>query len=189
MPKNDDFSPRSSLFSKTLEFAGVFGAGEQRSPQLSIEMSYSQINEHPPTGIIRGRSAEYEALYRFFRTKPSTVCTLRSSSPERAITCHGAMIPHISEKMFAKDEQAAIHQVLGRFTIRHLEMRHHLTPSTDPVKRHMTFYLTGPSTLWMTTTLRELAWSGNTTTEAQDDLLTLDSAAPDTVSVRPHFVY
>jgi len=189
MSKNDDFSPRSSLFSKTLEFAGVFESGEQRSPQLSIEITYSQINAHPPTGIIRGTSAEYEALYRFFRTKPSPVCTLRSNSPERAITCHGVMIPQIREKMFAKDEQAAIHQVLGRFTIDRLEMRHHLKPSTDPSKRHMTFYLTGPSKLWMTNALRTLAWSGNTTTDAHDGLLTLDTASPDTVSTRPHFIY
>jgi hypothetical protein len=189
MPKDDDLNPHSSLFTKTLEFAGVFESGEHKSPQLSIEITYSQINAHPPTGIIRGTSAEYEALYRFFRTKPSPVCTLRSTSPERAITCHAVMIKQISEKMFAKDEQAAIHQVLGRFTIGRLEMRHHLKSSTDPVKRHMTFYLTGPSKLWMTTTLRTLAWSGNTTTDAHDDLLTLDSAAPDTVSVRPHFVY
>ena len=187
MPQDD--SADSPLFTKTLEFAGVFESGEHRSPQLSIEITYSQINAHPPTGIIRGTSAEYRALERFFLAKRSPLCTLRSTAPERAITCHEVMVRQISEKMFAKVEQTTIHQVLGRFVIGRLEMRHHLKPSAGPVKRHMTFYLTGPSKPWLTTALRTLSWSGNTTTEVHNDILTLDSAAPDTVTVRPHFVY
>src|SRR5215216_3848363 len=41
----------------------------------------------------------------------------------------------------------------------------------------------------MTIAIRTLSWSGATTADVRDELLMLDSAAPDIVSPRPHYVY
>lgn len=189
MPTDEGARQYPSVFTKTLAFVGVFEVGGLQSPQVSIEVTYSTINSHPPRGIIRGTSAEYEALQRFFISRRSPVCTLRSAAAERGITCHEVLTHSIGERRFAKDEQAAVHQVMGRFSIGRLELRHHFTAKTDTVKRRAVFYLTGPSKFWLTTAIPILSWSGEARVEVHDDILTLDIATPDTVSARPHYVY
>jgi hypothetical protein len=53
------------LFTKTLEFAGVFRDGDLATKPLSIEIRYSPLNAHPPVGIIRGTAADWPGLESF----------------------------------------------------------------------------------------------------------------------------
>jgi hypothetical protein len=189
MPTDDNDLLPTSPFSKTLAFAGVFEARERKTPQLSIEIAYSLTNSHPPTGIIRGTSADYSALEHFFRAKKEPLCTLRSVSKEReAIICTGVRIHRISERHFPEDEQSTIHQVLGHFAIERVDIRTVFgTPAAED-KRQLTFLLTGPSELWLCDAIRTLSYTGDISVEHREPALPLDSVR-DQVSTAPHFAY
>lgn len=184
----DDLLP-SSPFSKTLAFAGVFDAGERKTPQLSVEIAYSLTNSHPPIGIIRGTSADYSALEHFFLAKREPLCTLRSVSKEReAIICTDVHIKRIREQHFPRDEQSTIHQVLGHFSIERVDIRTELRTPAAEKKRQAVFLLTGPSRLWLCDAIRTLSYTGDVSVKHRDPALPLDSVR-DQVSTAPHFVY
>jgi hypothetical protein len=189
MPTADRDLLPSSPFSKIRTFAGVFEAGERKTPQFSVEIAYSLTNGHPPTGIIRGTSADYRALEGFFLTNKGGSCTLRSVSKEReAITCTDVRIRRITEQRFPKDEQSTIHQVLGRFSIERIDIRTMFSTPSEEKKRQASFLLTGPSDLWLCHASRTLSYTGDISVSHSDPALPLDSTR-DQISTSPHFVY
>ena len=178
----------SSPFTRTLVFAGVLESSELLTPTFSIEVAYSTIGGHSPTGIIRGTSADFDALEKFFRSKKSALCTARSISKEReTITCTGVHIKEIREQRFAKDEKLTIHQVIGRFTIERLEISKAFNSSSSGKKRRIVFFLTGPSQLWLSHAMRTISYTGEITVEQMNTELTLD-CVPDRITLSPHFV-
>ena len=189
MPTDDSDSLPSSPYTTTRAFAGVFEAGERKTAQLSVEIAYSLTNGHPPTGIIRGKSADYRALEGFFRARTEPLCTLRSISKERELLiCTGVRIRRLTEQRFPKDEQSTIHQVLGHFSIGQIDIRAQLRGAAEERKRRATFLLTGSSNLWLTFSSRTLSYTGEMTVNHSDPSLPLDSTR-DQVSTSPHFVY
>ena len=106
------------LFTKTLEFAGVFRDGDLATKPLSIEIRYSPLNAHPPTGIIRGTAADWPGLESFFHGRRSSLCESESvsSAEEREKICSKqVLLRKISMRTYPDDETETIQQILGHF--------------------------------------------------------------------------
>ena len=86
MARNEDLLLPNDKFTRTLEFAGIFEAGERRTTPLSIELGHSTVNSHVPKGIIRGTGKDYQVIKRFFRKVPGhqlVCCVARPRSGNR----------------------------------------------------------------------------------------------------------
>jgi hypothetical protein len=189
MPTDDSELLPSSPYTKTRIFAGVFEVGELKTAQLSIEIAYSLTNGHPPAGIIRGTSADYRAIEGFFRANHGSLCTLHSVSREReSIVCTDVRIRRLTEKLFPKDEQSTIHQVLGYFAFERANIRTEFRTPASEKKRQATFILAGPSRLWLSFASRTHSYTGDISITHSDPALPLDTTR-DRVSTSPHFVY
>ena len=182
----------STPFTKRLEFAGRFEDGEKKSQPFSIEVVYSTINGHPPTGIVRGTSKEYDALEAFFykRRRVSALCTIRSTSLDRpSILCTDVLIGGIGTKIFPRDEQETIHLVIGHFSIGELTVRTVLPGKREEFKRQRTFILEGPSKLWLSNAYRSVSYTGAIRSRRQGSNFSLKGAPHDKISVAPNFFY
>jgi hypothetical protein len=154
------------LFTKTLEFAGVFRDGDLATKPLSVEIRYSLLNAHPPIGIIRGAAADWPGLESFFQERNSSLCELESVSAtdgRESIHSKQILLREISIRSYPADESETIQQVLGHFE------PHDFTIDLDYGQRgkhdrRMTFLLTGPTPIWMSHAIRRFSYTGNTKT-------------------------
>jgi hypothetical protein len=92
------------LFTKTLEFAGVFPDGDLATKPLSIEIRYSPLNAHPPVGIVRGTAADWPGLKSF--SIGSALCELKSMSAAEGAkrSIHQVLPREISIRTYLNDE-------------------------------------------------------------------------------------
>jgi hypothetical protein len=189
MPTDDKDVLPSTPYTKMRTFAGIFEAGDRETPPLSIEVAYSLTNDHPPTGIIRGTSADYRDLEAFFLAQRGAGCSLRSASKEREkIVCDGIRLHRITEHRFANDEQSTIQQVLGRFSIDRIDIRTKFNSPATERRREATFLLTGPPKLWLIHASQTLSYTGELSVRHPDPALPLE-ATRDHIFTEPHFVY
>jgi hypothetical protein len=189
MARDEDLLLPNDKFTRTLEFAGIFEAGERRTPPFSIELGHSTINSHVPKGIIRGTGKDYEVIERFFMSSRPPTCVLRSSSEKReSIVCKEVLMHGLSNRMFPDDEKGTIHQVIGHFSFEEVEIRRLFGVRPESARKRAQFIMDGPSALWMTYSQQVLADTGEIENQVHDSSMFLDNV-PEAIEARPHYVY
>jgi hypothetical protein len=180
-----------TAFSKTIEFAGVFRNGTLATEPLSIEISYSPINAHPPAGVIRGTSTQFAQLESFFLEKQEPLCRLESTSLAEGrdrVRCRDIILRKIGIRSYPADEQSVIHQIIGHFEIGELKIEHEM-PSQSSGHRWITFFLDGPSLIWNSRALRTIYYTGKIKSEIVGAQVTLESEPELSFTAQPYFHY
>jgi hypothetical protein len=178
------------LFTKTLEFTGVFRDGQLATKPLSVEIRYSLLNAHPPIGIIRGTAADWPGLESFFRDRRPSPCELDSVSAAtgREKICSRQVLLREISCRHPDDESETIQQILGHFEPWDVTIEQDYG-QRGKGNRRMTFFLTGPTLIWMSHAIRRFSYTGTTKTTFPRARL-WDSRVKDVrVTVQPHFFY
>jgi hypothetical protein len=179
------------LFTKTLEFAGVFRDGDLATNPLSVEIRYSPLNAHPPIGTIRGTASDWPELESFFYRRKSSLCEFESVSAARRrekVRSTQVLLRQISIRHHPADERTVIQQVLGHFEL------HDITIDCDygqhgTQNRRMTFLVRGPALIWMSDAIRSFSYLGITKTKFPHAHLRLSRAEDVRVTAQPYFLY
>lgn len=179
------------LFTKSLEFAGVFRDGDLATEPLSIELRYSHLNAHPPIGIIRGTYADWPKLESFFEGHPSAVCELESVSTTKGrekIHSRQVLLRELSCRSYPDDESKVIQQILGRFELYDVTIDCDYGQRGTP-HREITFLMRGPTLVWMSNTSRTFSSSRNTKSESFNARLRISHVKDLRITAQPHFLY
>ncbi len=179
------------LFTKSLEFAGVFRDGDLTTKPFSIDIRYSPLNAHPPIGIIRGTAADWPELNSFFHAHQSPVCELESVSAAQGrekVRSRQVLLREMSARIYPDDESKIIQQILGRFE------PYDITIDCDYGQRgmgnrQMTLLLTGPTLVWMSDAIRTFSYLGSTKTEFRSANLRISEVGDLAITAQPHFLY
>jgi hypothetical protein len=178
------------LFTKTLEFAGVFRDGDLATKPLSVEILYSQLNAHAPIGVIRGTVADWPELETFFHERKLSLCELESvSAAEGRGKIHsGQVLLREISCRHPDDKSETIHQILGHFELLDITIDQNFG-QRDTSNREMTFLLRGPTRIWMSDAIRMFSYLGSTRTEFPNACLPLPCVEDLRIAARPHFLY
>lgn len=155
---------------------------------MSMEVRVSDVNAHPPTGVIMGNSNDYDELDKFFRSEQGG-CRLRgvSSEPDREeYRSESVTIKRISIRRFPADERSYVYQPIGFFQMDDFSISRRLIPPI-PTTRTAVFHLTGPSDVWPIVHSRSTSYLGKTDTRVVDPALRIARLYDVKVRVRPHF--
>lgn len=179
------------LFTKTLEFAGVFRDGDLATKPLSIEIRCSPLNAHPPIGIIRGTAADWPGLESFFHGRRSPLCELESISAAKGrekIHSKQVLLREISIRTYPDDETETIQQILGYFEPLDIGIDCDYG-QRGTRNREMTFLLRGPTLVWMSDAIRRFSYLGSTKTKFLRAHLRIYSVRDVRITAQPYFLY
>ena len=180
-----------TVFTKTLDFAGIFQSEDLKTKPLSIQIRYSPINAHNPTGIILGASDDHDDLEHFFMAKSQPLCRLESISSAEVrpkICSKEILLKAVARTHWSPAEDSTIQQIIGRFEIFDLSIEHSFSPGSTE-SRQITFFMTGHHESWMSHTFRELSYSGNIKTTAPRARMPIGALRDVRLLARPHFFY
>lgn len=155
-----------ALFTETARFAGVFQAEGKSTSPVSIELSYSRTNDHPPYGIIRGTAAEYDRLELFFRRfhAPYRLESVSQEIGRDRFVAERTILRSLHRTPYPNEEAKTVHQIIGEFEVIDFSIFHRLrNPSNET--RKIIFFMAGPSGQWAARSLRRSYDDGNIKTE------------------------
>jgi hypothetical protein len=135
------------LFSKTYPFAGVMEGQGVRSPTMSMEVRVSDVNAHPPTGVILGNIEDYRRLEAFFIARRGE-CSVRSISVadhREEFQSDGVMLRRIGAPHWPADEASYIYQPIGFFELDDLTISRKFVPPLETRRRVVFHHLNAES--------------------------------------------
>lgn len=193
----------AAAFTRTVDFAGVFKAGDgasesvQQTSPLSIQIRYSEINAHPPTGVVFGTRAEFRELELFFVRSRGGFCSIQSvsSTPgHERIYCSGVLLHTVSGPGGPKDERDIIKCVIGYFRLREIRTEYDFRPVDGPNDdagarhREATCILGGPTLVWASHATRIYSCRGSVKTVTPRAHFRLAGVSDIGLAARPYFI-
>lgn len=179
-----------ALFSETVSFAGVFKANGQSSPVVSVEVSYSRTNDHPPYGVIRGTAAEYDRLEIFFRRfkAPYRLESTSQATGRDRFVSQMIIIRSLSRTPYPDEEAPTVHQVIGNFEVLDFSIFHKIHNDIAKTKK-IVFLMAGPRGQWAARSIRRASYDGNVKTEHIDAFRSIVGVDDLKLTVQRHYLH
>ncbi len=174
-------------FVKRLEFVGSLQQGDISADGLHIVLQYPQIKDGDISGAILGTTDTFKVLSKVYNISGST---LRMHSEEiqdwdTRISSESVVRGTIRNNQFYGSEMS--YKVADlRFLDLTIEVK---LQQTDFNERHLSFFLSGPRTLWTVYEIGEKSFTGEEKVEAKNSLIELNEKFPFEIEVRPWYFY
>jgi hypothetical protein len=182
----EEIFPKQS-FTERFEFLGSLCQGDKSADGLHIVLQYSLIKEGEITGSVVGTTETYKELSKV-SDLPGPTLRMRSQDREHwntRIWSDNVLWGRVTNKPFYGSEMS--------YKVADLHF-HDLTIEKDIQfnelkERHISFFLTGPKTLWGVYEWFETSFTGEEKSEVKYSQIELNEQFPFEIEVKPWYFY
>jgi hypothetical protein len=181
----DIFSKRA--FTERIEFISSLSRGDNSAKGLQIVLQYSLIKEGEISAVIQGTTDTFKEIAKISQLSGPKLI-MRSQNRDHwhtRIWSDDLLLGTVTNKPFYGSEMsykvADLH--FENFTIEKDIQIHELK------ERHLSFFLTGPRSLWAVYEIGEVSFTGEEKNEIKDSQIDLNEQLPFEIEVKPWYFY
>lgn len=182
----EDVLPKQPFFARH-EFVGKLSKGDEVVNKLHVIVQYSLIKEGEITGKVLGSAKVCERLRRIAELSDPFV-KLTCEEPEHIttkISSEKTLLRKIRHRPAYTNEMT---YVVADLNFEDVTITKRIGPLDSP-DRHLTFFLSGPRTLWSIRETREFSFTGETRNKVYNSRIELNEDFPFEVEVLPWYFH